>query len=74
MFSSSGASRIAIAWLAGGTDLSSQAAASRVGILRGNNDNLPALRWYDRAAKKIVSSQVQWFTKASHLDRRAEEG
>ncbi|MEJ2737126.1 MAG: phage holin family protein [Anaerolineae bacterium] len=38
------------------TDLSSQTSASQAGILHGNNDNIPAFRWYDRAAKEIVSS------------------
>ena len=38
------------------TDLSSQTSASQAGILHGNNHNMPAFRWYDRARKKIVSS------------------
>jgi putative membrane protein len=38
------------------TDLSSQTSASQAGILHGNNYNIPAFRWYDRAAKEIVSS------------------
>jgi putative membrane protein len=38
------------------TDLSSQTSASQAGILHGNNDNIPAFRWYDRAAKEILSS------------------
>ncbi|MGD8622932.1 MAG: phage holin family protein [Anaerolineae bacterium] len=38
------------------TDLSSQTSASQAGILHGNNDNIPAFRWYDRAAGEIVSS------------------
>jgi putative membrane protein len=38
------------------TDLSSQTSASQAGILHGNNHNIPAFRWYDRAAKEIVSS------------------
>jgi len=38
------------------TDLSSQTSASQAGILHGNNHNIPAFRWYDRAAQEIVSS------------------
>jgi hypothetical protein len=38
------------------TDMSSQTSASQAGILHGNNFNIPAFRWYDRAAKEIVSS------------------
>ena len=38
------------------TDMSSQTSASQGGILLGNNHNLPAFRWYDRAAKEIRSS------------------
>ena len=51
-------------WLEGGshllidweTDLSSQTSASQAGILHGNNENIPAFRWWDRADKRIVSS------------------
>jgi hypothetical protein len=38
------------------TDLSSQTSASQAGLLHGNNHNIPAFRWYDRTAKKIVAS------------------
>jgi putative membrane protein len=38
------------------TDMSSQTSASQAGILHGNNYNIPAFRWYDRAAREIVSS------------------
>ncbi|NIV32016.1 MAG: phage holin family protein, partial [Anaerolineae bacterium] len=38
------------------TDLSSQTSASQAGILHGNNENIPAFRWWDRARKQIVSS------------------
>jgi putative membrane protein len=38
------------------TDLSSQTSASQAGILHGNNENIPAFRWWDRARKRIVSS------------------
>jgi len=38
------------------TDLSSQTSASQAGILHGNNENIPAFRWFDRQRKEIVSS------------------
>ena len=38
------------------TDLSSQTSASQAGILHGNNDNIPAFRWWDRQQKRLVSS------------------
>jgi hypothetical protein len=38
------------------TDLSSQTAACQTGILHGNNDNIPAFRWWDRARKQIISA------------------
>ncbi len=38
------------------TDLSSQTSASQAGILHGNNDDIPAFRWYDRAQKMVISS------------------
>jgi len=38
------------------TDLSSQTSASQAGLLHGNNENIPAFRWYDRARKIIVAS------------------
>jgi uncharacterized membrane protein YvlD (DUF360 family) len=50
-------------WLANGshrlmeweTDLSSQTGASQAGILLGDNDDIPAFRWVDKASGKIVS-------------------
>ena len=38
------------------TDLSSQTSASQAGILHGNNDNIPAFRWWDRARKRVIAS------------------
>jgi uncharacterized membrane protein YvlD (DUF360 family) len=38
------------------TDLSSQTSASQAGLLHGNNENIPAFRWYDRARKQIIAS------------------
>ena len=38
------------------TDLSSQTSASQAGLLHGNNYNIPAFRWYDRASRMLVAS------------------
>lgn len=38
------------------TDTSSQTSASQAGILHGNNSNIPAFRWYDKAEGRIVAS------------------
>jgi uncharacterized membrane protein YvlD (DUF360 family) len=50
-------------WLADGshelieweTDLSSQTGASQAGILLGDNDDIPAFRWVDKASGRVVS-------------------
>ncbi len=36
------------------TDFSAQTGAMQSGILIGNNDNIPAYRWWDRAQQRIV--------------------
>jgi hypothetical protein len=38
------------------TDTSSQTSAGQAGILHGNNDNIPAFRWYDKEQGMVVSS------------------
>ena len=38
------------------TDTSSQTSASQAGILHGNNSNIPAFRWYDKASGQIIAS------------------
>ena len=38
------------------TDFTSQTGAMQTGILLGNNDDIPAYRWWDRATKKIIMS------------------
>lgn len=53
-------------WLASGThelmswepDLSSQTSASQAGILLGSNTNIPAFRWYDRQARRVMVSNT----------------
>jgi uncharacterized membrane protein YvlD (DUF360 family) len=37
------------------TDLSSQTGASQAGILLGDNDDIPAFRWVDKASRTMVS-------------------
>jgi uncharacterized membrane protein YvlD (DUF360 family) len=51
-------------WLRAGThrivrwecDLSSQTGASQAGILHGNNVDMPAFRWYDKEAARVLVS------------------
>ena len=38
------------------TDFSSQTGAMQTGILLGNNDEIPAYRWWDRANQRIIMS------------------
>lgn len=38
------------------SDLSAQTSAAQAGILHGNNDNIPAFRWYDRATQRVIAS------------------
>jgi putative membrane protein len=38
------------------TDFTSQTGAMQTGILLGNNNDVPAYRWWDRATKRIVMS------------------
>ena len=54
------------------TDLSSQTSASQAGILHGNNDDIPAFRWYDRAQKMVVSSSDP--DQVSLLEHRHSDG
>jgi uncharacterized membrane protein YvlD (DUF360 family) len=37
------------------TDLSSQTGASQAGILLGDNDDIPAFRWVDKATRQVVT-------------------
>ena len=37
------------------TDLSSQTGASQAGILLGDNDDIPAFRWVDKATGRVIS-------------------
>ena len=53
-------------------DLSSQTSASQAGILLGDNTGIPAFRWYDKPAGKLmVSSKME---TAKELERRLSSG
>ena len=50
----------------------SQTSASQLGILHGNNDNVPAFRWFEKAdARLLVSNRP---ADAQELERRASDG
>ncbi|HEX5991094.1 MAG TPA: phage holin family protein [Thermomicrobiales bacterium] len=62
-------------WLTTGThrllgwepDLSSQTSASQAGILLGDNTNIPAFRWYDKPAGKLmVTSKLATTGEVEH--------
>lgn len=67
-------------WIASGshklvqweTDLSSQTSASQAGILHGNNENIPAFRWFDRQRKEIISSSGPAYV--AELEKRLSNG
>ena len=54
------------------TDFSSQSAASQAGILHGNNHNIPAFRWVEKAVQpgKVVSG----IGDSSAIERRISNG
>ncbi|MCA9875199.1 MAG: phage holin family protein [Anaerolineales bacterium] len=54
------------------TDLSSQTSASQAGILHGNNDNIPAFRWYDRQRRDIIASSSP--DEVAALEKRHSDG
>jgi putative membrane protein len=54
------------------TDLSSQTSASQAGILHGDNQNIPAFRWWDRTRKQIVSSSSP--QEVARLEREHSDG
>jgi uncharacterized membrane protein YvlD (DUF360 family) len=67
-------------WLTTGThrllgwepDLSSQTSASQAGILLGDNTDIPAFRWYDKPAGKLmVTSKL---ATTSEVERRLSTG
>lgn len=54
------------------SDLSSQTSAAQAGILHGNNDNIPAFRWYDRKRKEIIASSSP--EEVAKLEERHSDG
>ena len=54
------------------TDFSSQTGAMQTGILLGNNTDVPAYRWWDRAQKRIVMSGMPKDAKA--IEERLSSG
>jgi uncharacterized membrane protein YvlD (DUF360 family) len=69
-------------WLAEGshrlieweTDLSSQTGASQAGILLGDNDDIPAFRWVDKATGQIVACSNPDDCAAIERDRSGSPG
>ena len=67
-------------WLADGshrvtpweTDLSSQTSASQAGLLLGDNSDIPAFRWYDKAAGTLMVSSSISTTRS--LEQRLSRG
>jgi putative membrane protein len=53
-------------------DLSSQTSASQAGILLGDNTDIPAFRWYDKAAGKVMVSSKM--STAKTLESRLSTG
>jgi hypothetical protein len=53
-------------------DLSSQTSASQAGLLHGNNEGIPAFRWYDRElGRAVVSAKPD---DAALIEQRASDG
>jgi hypothetical protein len=69
-------------WLAGGsyqlleweTDLSSQTGASQAGILLGDNDDIPAFRWVDKATGTLTTCSNPDDCAAIESDRSGSPG
>ena len=56
------------------TDYSAQTGASQSGILLGNNDNIPAYRWWDRQARRMVRVGNYWDANALEVKLTNGEG
>ena len=50
----------------------SQTSASQAGILHGNNDNIPAFRWYEKETGRLLVSNRP--ADATEIERRASNG
>jgi uncharacterized membrane protein YvlD (DUF360 family) len=55
------------------TDLSSQTGASQAGILHGNNENLPAFRWVEKANKNKIMVSTG-LNDAYIIEKRISDG
>lgn len=55
------------------TDFSSQTAASQAGILHGNNHNIPAFRWVEKAGGNKLVTPATW-SGASLIESRISDG
>jgi len=53
-------------------DLSSQTGASQAGILHGNNENMPAFRWYDKELGRVLTSNRP--RDAALIEQRQSDG
>ena len=54
------------------TDLSSQTGASQAGILLGSNDDIPAFRWVEKEAPRLVATSNP--DDAAEIERRCSNG
>ena len=52
--------------------LPSQTSASQAGILHGNNDDIPAFRWYEKATRTLIVSNRP--SDAAEIERRVSDG
>jgi uncharacterized membrane protein YvlD (DUF360 family) len=50
----------------------SQTSASQAGILHGNNDNIPAFRWFEKETGRLLVSNRP--ADATEIERRASDG
>ncbi len=55
-------------------DLSSQTGASQAGILHGDNTDMPAFRWYDKASKRVLTSNRPQDAAEMEADRSTGHG
>ncbi|MCO6450315.1 MAG: phage holin family protein [Caldilineales bacterium] len=56
------------------TDTSSQTSASQAGILHGNNRDIPAFRWFDKASGQLVASSNAKILPIIESDRSDGDG
>lgn len=54
------------------TDLSCQTGGSQLGILHGNNSNVPGFRWFEKGSQQLYSSD--WPGNVSEIEQRVSDG